>query len=89
MAKNQEELKGIERPSIKDIEEAAAAYETVRDQRMALTQEEIKSKAALLALMKKHKQKKYRFDERIVEIVPGEESVKVKKATESKESITD
>ena len=80
MAKDQTELKGIERPVIKAIEDAAEDYETIRDKRMALTEKEIEAKSKLLDLMKKHKCKLYRYDERIVELVPGEDGVKVKKA---------
>jgi hypothetical protein len=91
--KKQEELpemkgKGVEVLSIPEIESAAESYREIRDKRMELTEKECKAKEVLLITMQRHKDKLpkdstngtsfYRFDDRIVELQPGSENVKVK-----------
>lgn len=75
----QTEIPGLERPKIKEIEDAADKYESTRDRRMALTEKEVEQMAELVAQMKAHKVQKYRLDEdRYVELVPSEKA-KVRK----------
>ena len=81
MPKKQAELPGVEAPSIKAIDDAADEYVSVRDKRMALTEKEITARDVLANLMHKHKLESYRYDDRIVTIVPAEK-VKVKTAKE-------
>lgn len=91
--KKQEELpemkgKGVELLSIPEIENVANEYKAIRDKRMEITEKEVKAKAVLLITMQRHKDKLpkdstngtsfYRFDDRIVELQPGSENVKVK-----------
>jgi len=66
---------------IDDIEKAAADYKEARDERMALTKDEVKTKAALLASMQAHKLTKYRCEDIDceVELKVKEMDVKVKK----------
>ena len=59
----------MEKPVIKEIEDAAEHYVTIRDKRMALTEKECEAQAELLAAMKAHKLDSYRYDERIVSVV--------------------
>lgn len=77
-------FEGMEPPSIKEIDRAAERYVDIRDERMALTPVEVKSKDALHALMKKHELKTYEFDGYIVSVEPSEETVKVAKKKEPK-----
>lgn len=83
----QKELTGMEAPSIPEIETAADAYAKIRDKRMKLTEQEITSKAALIEVVKAHKDELsldaegnrcYRFDDVMVILKPGKENVKVK-----------
>ena len=71
--------RGAEALDIPEIDEAAEAYVEVRDRRQALTEKEVAAKDKLLGLMKGHKLSKYVFDGRLVEVVPIDETVKVKK----------
>lgn len=48
---------------IADIEQAAAHYVTVRDQRMELTEEEVQAQQELVRLMDEHKLTSYQCDE--------------------------
>lgn len=65
-------------PRIKELEKAADKYVEARDSRIALTEEEVASREALAALMHQHGLTSYRYDERIITLVPAEK-VKVKK----------
>ncbi len=77
----QQRLKGTEDKRFPDVEEAAEAYRDVRDERMELTEKEIDAKSELMARMKEHKLKTYRIPHSglEVEVVAGEETVKVRK----------
>lgn len=74
-------IKGTQDPNYPELEEAAESYRDVRDARMELTEKEVVVKDDLLGLMKKHKLKSYRLphSELVVELVAGEETVKVRK----------
>jgi len=75
----QQRLPGVE-GSIPELEKLAYEYAAVRDKRMELTEEEVKSKAQILEFMGKRKINNYKYDEVTVERVPGKESVKVRVA---------
>jgi hypothetical protein len=87
MSKKQEELPGVESPSIPEIDTAAAAYVKVRDRRMKLTEDECAAKAKLIEVVTEHKkeltpngdgERTYRFDDFIVILKPGRDNVKVR-----------
>lgn len=79
----QKELTGIEKESIKEIDDAAEAYEDVRDRRMALTKEEVERQRALVEAMRRHKRRVYRDDTAspplLVTLTETEVKVKVKR----------
>ena len=82
--KRQQEIPGTERKAIGEIDSAAEAYIEIRDERMALTKQEVEKKGALMAAMQKHKLDTY-CDENavpalLVTLVPGEDKVKVRRA---------
>jgi hypothetical protein len=97
MAK-QLEIAGTERPKIKAIEEAADAYVSVRDKRMALTEKEVVAKTNLIQVVTENRAKLtpngegalcYRFDDLIVILKPGHDNVKVKSAHDDEEDDED
>lgn len=61
MAK-QKELAGMERPSIKEVEEAAETFRTNRNIRMLAMGPEKEAETNLLTVLKKHKLKNYRYE---------------------------
>ena len=81
MARRQVELVGMERKSVKEINDAAEAYVEARDKRMKLTEKEKEAKDALIAAMVKHSLGVYRDDEAnpplVVTLLPGKDNVKV------------
>ena len=76
----------MENRGIEEIETAARKYAAIRDKRMELNQQEAKVKTLLMALMGKHEKKVYERDGIHVEIVPVEETVKVKVTSEGDEA---
>lgn len=74
----QPDLPGTEDRAIKPLEESAAAYADIRDQRMALNVDEAKLKATLLTLMKKHGKSVYHRNGITIQIVQEEETVRVR-----------
>lgn len=87
MAKAQMEIPGTERVSIPDIEDAAEAYVTVRDKRMALTEKEIAARTNLIDVVKGHVKELspgeggtliYKYDDMVVVLKPGKDHVKVR-----------
>lgn len=89
MAKRQLEIPGTERKSIKEIEDSAEHYRSVRDKRMRLTEMEVAAKTDLIQVMVSHEAdlepgeggtKVYRYDEEIVILKAGKINVKVKAA---------
>lgn len=73
-----QDLPGLENRAIKPLEQIAAAYAQVRDQRMELNKEEASLKLQALKLMKKFDKVIYKHDGIEIRVVPGEETVKVK-----------
>ena len=84
----QTEIAGIERKVHKDVRDAAEEYVDARDERMELTEKETATKATLMAAMKKHGLSKYIDEEAeiVVEVVPSDETVKVRKYDPEKEA---
>jgi hypothetical protein len=87
MPPRQSELPGTEAPRCKDIEEAAEAYTSVRDKRMALTTKEVEAQNALVLVMQKHAKDLdtdakgnpcYRFEGEICRLNPGKAKVSVR-----------
>lgn len=85
------DLPGVEGPGVSPVripslDRYAAAYVEVRDERMELTQREVKAKRALAADMHKHEDKtrdpdgvlRYDYDGTLVMISPGDEKLTVK-----------
>jgi hypothetical protein len=80
----QVDLPGTEDSAIKPLEDAAKAYARVRDERMELTKEESKRKAALIPLMHKYQKTTYKRHGIEINLIPEAEDVKVKISTPGK-----
>jgi hypothetical protein len=67
MRNGQEEMpytgEGVERKTIKPLEDAIDLWDGIKKKRMALTEKEIEAKAAVRVLMEKHGLEIYRYDE--------------------------
>jgi hypothetical protein len=72
------DLPGMEDRAIKPLEDVAASYADVRDQRIALNKTEAELKKTALTLMHKYDKTIYRHAGIEIRVVPGEEDVKVK-----------
>lgn len=85
-AKKQLKIPGTEGKAIKEVNDAAEHYVSMRDKRMKLTEKEVEAQTALLAAMKKHNVEVYRDDDAspplVCTLVPGKDKVKVQKADE-------
>jgi len=77
--KKQTELPGMERKTVKELDDAAEAYVEQRDARMVLSVKEKDAKDALIAVMKKHGLDVYKdaTANLRVTLVPGKDGVKV------------
>ena len=71
-------LPQMDDPKIEAIETAAENYAEIRDERQALTLDEVKLKTKLLTLMKEHKKTKYVHAGISVEIKIEKETVRVR-----------
>lgn len=71
-------LPGMEDHAIKPLEDVAASYADIRDQRMELTREEHDLKELAKRLMRQYGKTIYRHNGVEIRIVAGEEDVKVK-----------
>lgn len=82
MGRRQNELPGMERKKVAEINKAAEEYVEIRDARMQMTKREVQSKAALLATMKKHEYAVYEDLEADpplrVEVKAGEDKLRVR-----------
>lgn len=68
--------------AISELDDAAEAYQKIKERRMKLALDEHEKKGALLALMKSHKKKTYSTEANgglEVELVPGEDKIKVRR----------
>jgi len=74
----QQDLPGTEDRAIKPLEDVAASYAEVRDERIELNQREADLKALAVKLMHKFDKTIYRHDGIEIRLVPGEEDVKVR-----------
>ena len=85
-------LPGVDDGEIVSLENLAEEYATIRDDRMALSQAEIRLKGELLAEMKRLKKKRYHRNGITISVVVEAEGVKVKvkpPATEADEADED
>jgi hypothetical protein len=75
----QAQIPGTERKTVKEIDDAAAAYVEARDARKEAGEVEVEAKDSLIAVMKKHGVSVYRDVEAnlVVHVVPGKDGVKV------------
>ena len=80
----QKKLPGMADVSIQEIDDAAAAFVDVRDNRMALTREEVEASEKLLEVMRKHKLTTYSYDGKTVSIT-SQQKVKVKRNDEAED----
>lgn len=93
MARKQKSLPGMERKTIKELDDAGEAYKEVRDERIACTEKEVTAKQGLIAVMKKHKVQVYKDMEATPPLVftlqPGKDNVKVTEADEGEDDVSD
>lgn len=71
-------LPGMENHAIKALDLLAADYADIRDSRMDLTRQESELKQRTMKLMKKHGKTRYQHNGVLIEIEPGEETIKVR-----------
>ncbi len=72
MANKQTELKGVERPKIAEIENAADDYVRFRDKHKALGEEKKAAAEVLVMAMQRAKLTKYRYDGQIITLLEVE-----------------
>jgi hypothetical protein len=76
--KRQPNLPGIEDNKIAELEAAALEYADGRDERMEMTKREVELKTRLLGLMHKHHRTSYKCGDIEINVVPKDETVKVR-----------
>lgn len=86
--KKQMQIPGTERKQVPEVEQAAEAYREVRDERCELSRREKQKKLELLAVMKAHKIKRYKYDDEkgeeiLVALDEREPEVKVQRTGEA------
>ena len=81
----QEALPGLENRKIKALQDAAMDYADIRDQRVALTSQEVELKQKLIDLMHKHERETYVYQGVTITLVHEEESVRVKVAKQKED----
>ena len=64
--------------SIQELDDLGLEYAAIRDERMELSRKEVALKDKVHQCMKEHKLKTYKYGEVEVELIPGEEEVKVR-----------
>lgn len=74
----QADLPGMENREIKELNDAAEEYASIRDERQQLTVQEVGLKAKVLGLMHKRKMNDYVFNGIEIHVIMEEETVKVK-----------
>ena len=81
--KNQGELDGTQADKIPEIEDAAGRYVEARDERMGMTESEVKRRGELEEAMGKHKLTEYTYQDGEeyfrVELKPSEVKAKVRR----------
>ena len=87
MAAKQMEIPGAEAPRIKEIDEAAESYVSIRDKRNKMTEKVLEARKGLVDVLKLNVKelslrpngvRVYRFDDMVVELRPRTDSVAVK-----------
>lgn len=81
----QEALPGMESRKIKALQDAALDYAEIRDQRQALTAQEVELKGKLIDLMHKYDKETYTYQGVTITLIHEEESVRVKVAKQKSE----
>lgn len=77
----QKMIPGTEQETVKEVEDAAENYVKARDERMVLTEFEVKAKDKLIEVMRKYDLSIYKFEDYTVTLDHVEkDDVKVKKA---------
>ncbi len=74
----QKSLPGMEDRAIRTLNDAALAYDEVKKERMALTEQEVEAKENVRELMHKAKRTHYRYKNITIDLVPEGEAVKVR-----------
>jgi len=74
----QKRLPGMADSKLEALHDAALSYAEIRDQRQALTKQEVELKGSLLTLMHKHKKDHYEYNGVTVDLVAEQETVKVR-----------
>src|SRR5262245_45587623 len=77
--------KGVERTTIKQLDDLAEAYVRERDKRLKQTPKEVAAKSSLISAMHAHAKQitqpdgtlVYRYDERVITVTPGKEKLRV------------
>jgi hypothetical protein len=89
--RRQLQIAGTERTEVPEVEQAAEAYREVRDERSAMSKKEAQKKAELLAVMRAHKLKLYRYHdgngEELEARIEDEPTVKVRKTGEAEPEV--
>jgi hypothetical protein len=71
-------LPGMEDHAIPELENIAVEYAEIRDQRMELTKQETELKSSAMKAMKRHGKTLYKHGGVTIQIISGDEDVKVK-----------
>ena len=74
----QKRLPGMQDAKLEALHNAALSYAEIRDQRQALTKQEVDLKGSLLTLMHRHKKDHYEYNGVTVDLVAEQETVKVR-----------
>lgn len=74
----QKRLPGMADAKLEALHDAALSYAEIRDQRQALTKQEVELKGSLLTLMHKHNKDHYEYKGVTVDLVAEQETVKVR-----------
>lgn len=64
--------------SIQELDDLGLEYAAIRDERMELSRKEVALKDKVHQCMKAHNRKTYKYGEVEIELIPGEEEVKVR-----------
>ena len=78
---NQDRLPGVE-GGIPELDQLGYEYAALRDSRMETLKKEVELKKKTLDAMKRHNLMTYRYEDLIIDRVPGEEKLRVKVAKE-------
>lgn len=90
--KKQLNIPGTERKQVPEVEQAAESYREARDERCEMSRREKQKKLELLAVMKAHKVKRYKYDDEngeeiLVSLDDKEPDVKVQRTGEAESEV--